>query len=34
MVMTKDGGKWSIAAFHNTPVGPQFGPPPPSQNRP
>ena len=23
MVMTKDGGKWSIAAFHNTPVQPQ-----------
>jgi uncharacterized protein (TIGR02246 family) len=22
MVMTKDGGKWSIAAFHNTPVQP------------
>jgi uncharacterized protein (TIGR02246 family) len=20
MVMTKDGGKWSIAAFHNTPI--------------
>jgi uncharacterized protein (TIGR02246 family) len=23
MVMTKDSGKWSIAAFHNTPVQPQ-----------
>lgn len=23
MVMTKDGGKWSIAAFHNTPIQPQ-----------
>lgn len=34
MVMTKDGGKWSIAAFHNTPVGPQHGPPPPGPNRP
>lgn len=22
MVMTKDGGKWSIAAFHNTPIQP------------
>ena len=23
IIMTKDGGKWSIAAFHNTPVQPQ-----------
>jgi uncharacterized protein (TIGR02246 family) len=23
MVMTKDSGKWSIAAFHNTPIQPQ-----------
>ena len=23
MVMTKDGGTWSIAAFHNTPIQPQ-----------
>ena len=23
MIMTKDNGKWSIAAFHNTPVMPQ-----------
>ncbi len=23
MIMTKDSGKWSIAAFHNTPVQPQ-----------
>ena len=23
MIMTKDGGKWSIAAFHNTPIQPQ-----------
>lgn len=23
MVMTKDGGKWSIAAFQNTPIQPQ-----------
>lgn len=22
MILTKDGGKWSIAAFHNTPVQP------------
>jgi uncharacterized protein (TIGR02246 family) len=34
MIMTKDGGKWSIAAFHNTPVAPQGGPPAPGQNRP
>lgn len=33
MVMTKDGGRWSIAAFHNTPVLPQGGPPP-GQPRP
>jgi uncharacterized protein (TIGR02246 family) len=25
MVMTKDGGKWSIAAFHNTPIQPPTG---------
>lgn len=25
MIMTKDSGKWSIAAFHNTPIAP---PPP------
>lgn len=25
MVMTKEGGKWSIAAFHNTPVAPPEG---------
>jgi uncharacterized protein (TIGR02246 family) len=23
MIMTKDNGKWSIAAFHNTPIMPQ-----------
>ncbi|MBA2733253.1 MAG: SgcJ/EcaC family oxidoreductase [Acidobacteria bacterium] len=23
MIMTKDNGKWSIAAFHNTPIQPQ-----------
>jgi uncharacterized protein (TIGR02246 family) len=28
MVMTKEGGRWSIAAFHNTPVQQQGGPPP------
>lgn len=28
MVMTKEGGTWSIAAFHNTPVQQQGGPPP------
>jgi uncharacterized protein (TIGR02246 family) len=33
MLMTKDGGKWSIAAFQNTPVvPPQAGPP--TQGRP
>ncbi|HEV2707479.1 MAG TPA: SgcJ/EcaC family oxidoreductase [Pyrinomonadaceae bacterium] len=34
MVMTKEGGKWSIAAFQNTPVQPQGGVPPQSQPRP
>ena len=34
MVMTKDGGKWSIAAFHNTPVMSQGGRPPQGQSRP
>lgn len=28
MVMTKEGGKWGIAAFQNTPVQAQGGPPP------
>ena len=34
MVLTKDGSKWSIAAFQNTPVQPQGGPPRPGQARP
>lgn len=34
MVLTKDGGKWSIAAFHNTPVQPPSGPPPSGHGRP
>lgn len=34
MVLTKDGGKWSIAAFHNTPVMSQGGPPAQGQSRP
>ncbi len=34
MIMTKDGGKWSIAAFHNTPVMPGGGRPPQGQSRP
>ena len=25
LVLTKDGGTWSIAAFHNTPIQPQVG---------
>ena len=33
MVMTKDNGKWSIAAFQNTPVQSQGGPPQ-GQSRP
>lgn len=34
MVFTKEGGKWSIAAFHNTPVQQQGGPPPQARPRP
>jgi uncharacterized protein (TIGR02246 family) len=34
IVLTKEAGKWSIAAFHNTPVQPQGGPPPQAQPRP
>ena len=34
MVFTKDGGKWSIAAFQNTPVQQQGGQPPQGQPRP
>jgi uncharacterized protein (TIGR02246 family) len=31
MVLTKEGGKWGIAVFQNTPIQPQDGPPPPPQ---
>jgi uncharacterized protein (TIGR02246 family) len=34
MVLTKDGGRWSIAAFHNTPIMPAGGRPPQGQSRP
>lgn len=34
MVLTKDGGKWSIAAFHNTPVMQGRGRPTEGQSRP
>ena len=35
MVFTKDGGRWSISAFQNTPVQTQGGPPPAQgQSRP
>ena len=35
MVFTKENGRWSIAAFQNTPVQTQGGPPPPpGQSRP
>jgi uncharacterized protein (TIGR02246 family) len=34
LVLTKDGGRWSIAAFQNTPVQPQGGSPRPGQARP
>ena len=34
MVFTKDGGKWSIAAFQNTPVQAQGGPPAQAPPRP
>lgn len=34
MVMTKDGGRWSITAFHNTPVVPRGGRPAQSRPRP
>lgn len=27
-VMVRDGGRWRVAAFHNTPVAPGFAPPP------
>lgn len=31
LVLTRDGGRWSIAAFHNTPVQPPQGAPPPQR---
>ena len=34
MVFTKEGDRWSIAAFHNTPVQQQGGPPPEGRPRP
>lgn len=34
MVFTKDNGKWSIAAFQNTPIQAQGGPPNQGQSRP
>lgn len=35
LVFTKESGRWSIAAFQNTPVQAQGGPPPPpGQSRP
>ena len=34
MVFTKENGKWSIAAFQNTPVQAQGGPPNQGQSRP
>lgn len=34
MVMTKENGRWHIAAFHNTPVLSPGGPPPQGQTRP
>ena len=34
MVFTREDGRWSIAAFQNTPVQTQGGPPPQGQSRP
>ncbi|HEX8501871.1 MAG TPA: SgcJ/EcaC family oxidoreductase [Pyrinomonadaceae bacterium] len=34
LVLTKDGGKWSIAAFHNTPITQGGGRPAQEQQRP
>lgn len=34
MIFTKENGRWSIAAFQNTPVQTQGGPPPQGQSRP
>jgi uncharacterized protein (TIGR02246 family) len=34
MIFTRENGRWSIAAFQNTPIQTQDGPPPPGQSRP